>query len=84
MNVDDLFFVISISVYAYSYRRHGGGVRLVDEGGRALEEVLALARHQLGQVLALCWAKPRQLAVPALRKKCVNYCRKNSANVHVY
>jgi hypothetical protein len=33
MNVDDLFFVISISVYAYSYRRDGGGVRLVDECG---------------------------------------------------
>jgi hypothetical protein len=33
------------------------------------EEVLALARHQLGQVLALCWAQPWQLAVPAPGKK---------------
>jgi hypothetical protein len=71
-----LFFVISISVYAYPYRRHGGGVRLVDEGGGALEKVLALARHQLGQVLALCWAQPWQLAVPTTQRKRVNYCRK--------
>jgi hypothetical protein len=33
MNVDDLFFVLSISVYEYSYRRHGGGVHIVDECG---------------------------------------------------
>ncbi len=56
----------------------------MDEGGGALEEVLALARHQLGQVLALCWAQPWQLAVPTTQQKTVSITVENSAKIHVY
>ncbi len=44
----------------------------MDEGRGALEKILALARHQLGQVLALGWTQPRQLAVPTTQRKRVN------------
>jgi hypothetical protein len=56
----------------------------VDEGGGALEKVLALARHQLGQVLALCRAQPWQLAVPTTREKNVSITEENSVKIHAY